>query len=90
VRYHYYEDIRLRDFLEGFIKTNNNIKPHKPVDIPHLKPHQIFSTVRGQMIMVKCLFQRLNSALTDNTILLVDVGDAFLSSSITYPKNNFT
>jgi hypothetical protein len=29
------------------------------------------------MIVVKRLFQRLNSALTDNIILLVDVGDAF-------------
>ena len=76
MRYHYYEEIRLRDFLEGLIKTNNNIKPHRPVDIPHLKPYRNFSTVRAQMIMVKRLFQRLNSALTDNTILLVDVGDA--------------
>jgi hypothetical protein len=39
------------------------------------------------MNMVKCLFQRLNSALTDNTILLVDVGDAFFYHHLSHiPK----
>lgn len=38
------------------------------------------------MIVVKRLFQRLNSALTDNTILLVDVGDAFYHHLSHIPK----
>jgi TPP-dependent 2-oxoacid decarboxylase len=35
-----------------------------------------FSAVRNQKITVKRLFERLNFSITDNTIVIADVGDS--------------
>lgn len=79
IRYHNYENIRLRDFIHGLIKSKIRIR-HSD-NIPNPERPQPFIPRRGKKrLTVKRLFQRLNWFLKDNTIIISDVGDALFGS----------
>lgn len=79
IRYHNYENIRLRDFIHGLIKSKIHVR-HTD-DIPNPEYPQPFIPRRGKKrLTVKRLFQRLNWFLKDNTIIISDVGDALFGS----------
>jgi TPP-dependent 2-oxoacid decarboxylase len=79
IRYHNYENIRLRDFIRGLIKSKIHVR-HSD-DIPNPEHTQPFVPQRGKKrLTVKRLFQRLNWFLKDNTIIISDVGDALFGS----------
>ncbi len=78
IRYHNYENIRLRDFIHGLIKK---IHIRHSGDIPNPEHPRPFVLRRGRKrLTVKRLFQRLNWFLKDNTVIISDVGDAMLGS----------
>lgn len=83
IKYHNFENVLLQDFLtslieaplerkdfvlvgkQGNIKNNNN---------------KHFSAARNQKITVKRLFERLNFSITDNAIVIADVGDSLFGA----------
>src|SRR5919108_75039 len=83
IKYHNFENVLLQDFLtslieaplerkdfvlvgkQGNIKNNNN---------------KHFSAARNQKITVKRLFERLNLSITDNAIVIADVGDSLFGA----------
>jgi len=89
VRYRNYARVRLHDFLEGLLTAS--ITPRIPSDFPHPRPIVPFVTKKGQKITVGRLFERLNWALEDNTIVIADVGDALFGGLdlITHRRTEF-
>lgn len=80
IRYHSYEGIRFKDFVHGLLDAR--LKRRGPAAIPNPEPMPAFLAVRGKnRITVKRLFQRLNSYLTDNTVVVADVGDALFGAA---------
>jgi TPP-dependent 2-oxoacid decarboxylase len=83
IKYHNFENVLLQDFLtslieaplekkdfvlvgkQGNVKNNNN---------------KHFSAVRNQKITVKRLFERLNFSITNNAIVIADVGDSLFGA----------
>jgi TPP-dependent 2-oxoacid decarboxylase len=83
IKYHNFENVLLQDFVtklieaplarkdfmlvgkQGNVKDNNN---------------NHFSAARNQKITVKRLFERLNFSITDNVIVIADVGDSLFGA----------
>jgi indolepyruvate decarboxylase len=83
IKYHNFENVLLQDFLtslieaplekkdfvlvgkQGNVKNNNN---------------KYFSAARNQKITVKRLFERLNFSITNNAIVIADVGDSLFGA----------
>lgn len=84
IRYHNYENVRFKDFVRGLLAAPIPRRP-KTAKIPRPEPVPAFLAVRGKnKITIKRLFQRLNSFLTDNTIVVADVGDALFGAADLY------
>jgi indolepyruvate decarboxylase len=73
IGYHSYLDVRLQDFLDGLLTMP--LAP-KTLNFPHPPTLQPFHSIKGQKIKVKRLFERLNRILSDDTVVITDVGDA--------------
>ena len=92
VMYHHYDNIDIRDFFNALIyasiarklkRTNNNSSSslmtpaNKDLTITPSLPR--YTT--GKEITVKYVFEYLNSCLTDDMIVLADVGDALFAGA---------
>jgi len=73
IGYHSCLDVRLQDFLDGLLEMP---LAAKTLNFPHQPTIQPFHLIKGQKIRVKRLFERLKWILTDNTVVITDVGDA--------------
>ncbi len=83
VRYHHFDDVRLKDFMAGLLKAP--LRRRKLGKIPHPEPPPPFVPARSaKPITVKRLFQRLNSFLDKNTVVVADVGDALFGAADLY------
>ncbi|HEY9623931.1 MAG TPA: thiamine pyrophosphate-binding protein [Crinalium sp.] len=72
-----YGGIRLQDFIEALIHTDISIRDLS-LSKRFLLP-QAFSPILNQQITVKRLFEQLNSFLSDDMIVIADIGDALFS-----------
>lgn len=95
VKYHHYDNIDIRDFFDALIdahiarkeyNTNNNSSSSSSsITTNTTVPLTITSTVprsgHGKKITVKYVFEYLNSCLTDDMIVLADVGDALFAGA---------
>jgi indolepyruvate decarboxylase len=95
VKYHHYYNIDIRDFFDALIdahiarkeyNTNNNSSSSSSsITTNTTVPLTITSTVprsgHGKKITVKYVFEYLNSCLTDDMIVLADVGDALFAGA---------
>ena len=102
VRYHHFDNIDIRDFFHALIdadivrreKSTSNSSPSPPTT-PTNERLAISSTVPkctvGKKITVKYVFEYLNSCLTDDMIVLADVGDALFAGAdlIIHRKTKF-
>ena len=79
IRYHTYEDIRLDDMMRGLIAAP--IERRKPMRIPHPATPAPFAPVAGAPVTVERLFQRLNSFLDDDMVVVADPGDAMFAGA---------
>lgn len=79
VRYHTFEEVRFKDFLRGLLRAK--LRRHATGRIPKPDHEASFESVFGRRITVKRLFQRLNSFLADDTIVVADVGDALFGAA---------
>jgi TPP-dependent 2-oxoacid decarboxylase len=91
VMYHHYDNIDIRDFLDTLIdahivrKENNTNDSLSSFTTHANSPSTITSTIpkwtHGKKITVKYVFEYLNSCLTDDMIVLADVGDALFAGA---------
>lgn len=79
IRYHTYENIQLSDFIQGLIDLN--LPRQAEGQIPHPEPLAEFHLEAKQKMTVARLFQRLNSFLEDQTVVIADPGDAMFSGA---------
>ena len=78
IRYHNYEEVRLKDFVTGLAGLGLGRRaPHK---IPHPAPIGPFRSRPGKLT-VRRLFERLNGFLSANTVVVADVGDALFGAA---------
>jgi TPP-dependent 2-oxoacid decarboxylase len=85
VKHHNYENILLQDFLTSLIEAplakKDFILLEKQRDIKNNKnKNKRFSAARNRKITVKRLFERLNFSITDNVIVIADIGDSLFGA----------
>jgi indolepyruvate decarboxylase len=80
IRYHTYEDVRFKDFINGLLRSK--LRRRTPGRLPRPKPILPF-VVRNSdtRLTVKRLFERLNGFLSKNTVVVADVGDALFGAT---------
>jgi TPP-dependent 2-oxoacid decarboxylase len=79
IRLHHYEDIRLQDFVQGLLTVDIQ---HRDLDLlARPQPPTTFSPMPNQQITIARLFERLNSFLSSDMIVLADVGDALFAGA---------
>jgi TPP-dependent 2-oxoacid decarboxylase len=80
IRYHTYENVRFKDFMRGLLKLR--LRHRALGKIPKPPPLGAFRAKPGEAkITIKRLFQRLNDFLSENTMVVVDVGDALFGAT---------
>jgi TPP-dependent 2-oxoacid decarboxylase len=80
IRYHTYEDVRFKDFMSGLLRLR--LRRRSPGRIPHPAPMKQFRVSNGGAeLTVKRLFECLNCFLSDNTVVVADVGDALFGAT---------
>jgi len=80
IRYHTFENVRFKDFMRGLLKAR--LARRRPARIPRPQPLKAFRSVRGKdKVSVKSLFQRINAFLTEETVVVADVGDALFGAA---------
>ena len=78
IHHHTYEGVEMEDFIKGLVEAN--IRYRKDQDIPHPPTPIPCEPVSGKRITVQYLFQRLNSFLDNNTVVIADPGDAMFAA----------
>lgn len=82
IKYHNFENVLLQDFLisliEAPLERKDFVLVEKQGNIKNNNKH--FSAARNQKITVKRLFERLNFSITDNRIVIADVGDSLFGA----------
>jgi indolepyruvate decarboxylase len=79
IRHHHFEDVRFKDFLRGLVRSA--LRRRVSVRIPRPKPLPPLKPGHGRKVTIKRLFQRLNSFLRDDTIVITDVGEALFGAA---------
>lgn len=80
VRYHNYEDVPFKEFMAGLLNTK--WRRRHVTRIPRPPRMAAFRAAHGgRRITVQRLFQRLNSFLSDETVVVADVGDALFGAA---------
>jgi indolepyruvate decarboxylase len=80
IRYHTYEDVRFKDFTRGLLRLR--LRHRSLGKIPHPAPVNSFYLKNGDAkLTVKSLFDRINAYLSDETVVVVDVGDAMFGAT---------
>jgi TPP-dependent 2-oxoacid decarboxylase len=78
IRYHTFEEVRFKDFIRGLVAAD--LKRRESDRHPHPEENREFEVQPGMKLTVKRLFQRLDAFLSDETIVVVDVGDALFGA----------
>jgi TPP-dependent 2-oxoacid decarboxylase len=83
IKHHNFENVLLQDFLTSLIEAPLAIRDvafvGKQGNIKN-NNNKHFSAARNQKITVRRLFERLNFSITDNAIVIADVGDSLFGS----------
>jgi len=80
IRYHTYENVEFRDFMRGLARLK--LRRRAPRRLPRPAPVHAFAARPGRTsLTVKRLFECLNGFLTENTVVVADVGDALFGAT---------
>ena len=83
IRYHSYEDVRFQDFLQGLLRVK--LRRRRPGRWPHpSKLHPAANVQANAPVTVRGLFERLNTFLSDNTVVVCDVGESLFGAADLY------
>jgi indolepyruvate decarboxylase len=83
IRYHIYEEVRFKDFMRGLIKLR--LRRRALGKIPRPTPNTNYRVKSGAVkVTVKRLFERLNAFLSQDTVVVADVGDALFGAADLY------
>ncbi|MDZ4815917.1 MAG: thiamine pyrophosphate-binding protein [Verrucomicrobiota bacterium] len=77
IRHHYFEDVRFKDFLRGLL--NAKLPKRKVIKLPAKKV--VFVPSSKNELTVKSLFYSLNRFLTDDTVVIADVGESLFGAA---------
>jgi TPP-dependent 2-oxoacid decarboxylase len=84
VKHHNFENIILHDYLTGLIEAplarKDFMLAGKQGNVNNKNKNKRFSAARNQRITVKRLFERLNFSITDNVIVIADIGDSLFGA----------
>jgi TPP-dependent 2-oxoacid decarboxylase len=80
IEYHVYEDVQFADFMHGLATAD--LIPRELHCPPNCKPITVYKIEDpNRPVSVERLFARLNSFLTEDTIVISDVGDALFGAA---------
>lgn len=80
IRYHTYEDVRFKDFLRGLLGSKLRRRTVGRIPRPTaILPFQVRNS--DTRLTVKRLFERLNGFLSEDTVVVADVGDALFGAT---------
>lgn len=79
IRYHRFENVRMEAFLGGLLRPGA-LRRHE-IHLPAREPIPDFEIEPRAPLTVARLFQRLNEFLTDDTIVVCDIGDALFGAA---------
>lgn len=78
IKYHQFEHVDLVTFMDALMKAP--IKKHGAVELPHPSYCDVYVPVPEAKMTAKRLFERLNTIIKDNTVVVSDVGDSLLGA----------
>ncbi|WP_048315844.1 thiamine pyrophosphate-dependent enzyme, partial [Crocosphaera watsonii] len=89
IHFHNYEDISLTDFVNGLLTSNLKYRQINLSPRPQLP--QEYTVKTGAKITIKRLFERLNLFLTNDMIVIADVGNALFAGAdlLAHQKSRF-
>ena len=80
IRYHTYEEVRFKDFMRGLLQLP--LRRRALGQIPHPRRIDSFHMRNGDSkLTIKRLFERLNAFLTENVVVVADVGDSLFGAT---------
>ncbi len=79
IRYHNFEEVRFKDFVRGLVDAK--IPPLQNTALPTPPPPKPFLVQPADKITIKRFFERINTFLSDNTIVITDVGDSLFGAA---------
>ena len=83
IGYHVYEEVRFKDFMRGLLGLG--LRRRSLDKLPRPAAIKPFNANRNEApLSVKRLFERLNCYITENTVVVCDVGDALFGAMDLY------
>jgi len=79
IKYHHFEDVLLRDFMEGLLKSPLGPR-RKVVQTSQPKPRP-FRPQPARPIRVRRFWARINECLDENTVVICDPGDSLFGAA---------
>jgi TPP-dependent 2-oxoacid decarboxylase len=79
IRYHSFENVRFKDFLHGLVDAG--LKSRVSTNLPREQHRGPAGAARPGRLTVERLFAHLNDFLSDETIVVADVGDALFGAA---------
>ena len=80
IRHHHYHDVRLEDFLAGLVARGLKPSTPAPSELTDWK-QEPFELQADAPITISRLIERLDEQLSDETIVIADIGDALFAST---------
>ncbi len=83
IGYHTFENVGLADFIRSLLRARLRRRPTPR--IPHPQPPAAFKIRPGKTpVTIERLFQRLNQFITEETVVIADVGDSLFAAADLY------
>jgi TPP-dependent 2-oxoacid decarboxylase len=80
IRHHTFENVRFKDFVRGLIAGDLKHRPSGPHPAPQRPGEFVPESASGQLTVAR-MFDRLNAFLSENSIVIADVGNALFGAS---------
>ena len=83
IRYHTYEEVRFKDFVGGLLRLRLRRRRLGKIPRPHpiTQPSSLNPQPSRKALTVRRLFERLNTHLSESTVVVADVGDALFGAA---------
>ena len=81
IRFHGFEGVGFAPFLKGLVHAAGKTLHRRELHLAHPRPVPDFEIAPRAPLTVSRLFERLNEFLTDDTIVVCDIGDALFGAA---------